>query len=169
MLRLGLVEFSWTFVFQLANTFVLYLVLKKFLFEPVTNMLQNRKKEIEESINEAENKNAEAETYRNDYLQKLQASENEGKNIIDNAVKKAEIKSVNIINAAKEEAGGLKERAAVDIQREKKKAINEIKNDISSIAILAASKVLEGEVNEERNKVLVSKFIDEVGEAKWQN
>ena len=56
-LKLGLVEPSWTFVFQIANTLILFLVLKKLLFKPVTEMMNNRQDGIRNSLKDAENKN----------------------------------------------------------------------------------------------------------------
>ncbi|MCK5762692.1 MAG: hypothetical protein KAH05_01100, partial [Clostridiales bacterium] len=56
-LKLGLVEPSWTFVFQIANTIILFLILKKLLFKPVTEFMKNRQEGIENSLKEAESKN----------------------------------------------------------------------------------------------------------------
>lgn len=165
----GLVEPGWEFIFQLINTLIIYLVLKKFLFVPVTSMMEKRKKGIEDALLEAENKNIEADKYKNEYIAKLETAEEEGKSIINQAMKNADVQSDKIIKEAKEEANQLKEKASKDIEREKKKAVNEIKDEVSSIAILAASKVLKDEIDEKKNKTLISKFIEEVGEEKWQN
>lgn len=169
MLRAGLVQLDWSFVFQIVNTIILYLLLRHFLFEPVTKFMQNRRKGIEDSINLAERKNSEADEYKNEYFAKLQTAEDEGNNIIKQATKNADAKADKIIKETKEEVSQLKEKALQDIESERKKAVNEIKDEISSIAILAASKVLETEIDKSKNKQLVDKFINEVGEAKWQN
>lgn len=169
MLKLGLVEFNWTFVFQLINTLIIYLLLKKFLFVPVTNLLNEREKSIQDSIDDAERKNMEAEEYKEQYITKIQTAENEGRDIVNQATKNANIKVDKIIKEAKDEAAKIKEKASQDIERERKKAVNEIKEEISSLAILAASKVLEDELDKNKNKRIVNKFIEEVGEAEWQN
>ena len=169
MLKAGLVELSWTFVFQLINTFIIYLLLKKLLFVPVTNFLEKRRQGIEDSIKEAERVNIEAQGFKEQYMAKLQTAEEEGKSIIQQATKNANNNSDKIIKDAKEEASKIKDKAYQDIERERKKAINEIKDDISSLAILAASKVLDKEIDSNKNKKLIDQFIEEVGEAKWQN
>ncbi|MBN2285464.1 MAG: F0F1 ATP synthase subunit B [Tissierellales bacterium] len=169
MLKAGLVELNWTFVFQILNTFILFLVLKKFLFVPVTEMMETREKLIKDSLNDAERISNEAEKYKDEYLDKLKSVEEERREIITKATRLADEKSKGIIKEAKEEVSKLKDKADADIEIERKKAINEMKDEISSIAILAASKVLESEIDESRNKALVAQFIEQVGDAKWQN
>lgn len=169
MLRAGLVQLDWSFVFQIINTIILYLLLRHFLFVPVTNFMEKRRKGIEDSINLAESKNSEADEYKKEYFAKLQTAEDEGNNIIKQATKNADAKADKIIEEAKEDVTQLKDKALQDIESERKKAVNEIKDEISSIAILAASKVLETEIDKSKNKQLVDKFIKEVGEVKWQN
>jgi len=169
MLKLGLVEFSWTTVFQIVNTIILYLVLKKFLFVPVTEFIQGRQDEIQNSYDDADKKNEEAEKLKSQYESKLDNVKEEGQEILIEARKKAEEKGNEIIKESKDQAAKLKEKAQEEIEQEKKKAVNDVKNEISSIAMLAASKVLENEVDEETNKKLVDNFIKEVGDSKWQN
>jgi F-type H+-transporting ATPase subunit b len=169
MLKAGLVEFSWTFVFQIVNTLILYLVLKKFLFVPVTEFIQGRQDEIQSSYDDAEKTNEEAEKLKSQYENKLDKVEEEKQEILIAAKKKADEQGSEIIKESKEQAAKLKEKAEQEIEIEKKKAINDVKDDISSMVIMAASKVLENEVDESRNKKLVDDFIKEVGESKWQN
>jgi F-type H+-transporting ATPase subunit b len=169
MLKAGLVEFSWTFVFQIVNTLILYLVLKKFLFVPVTGFIQGRQDEIQSSYDDAEKTNEEAKKLKSEYENILDKVEEEKQKILIAAKKKADEQGSEIIKESKEQAAKLKEKAEQEIEIEKKKAINDVKDDISSMVIMAASKVLENEVDESRNKKLVDDFIKEVGESKWQN
>lgn len=169
MLKLGLVEPSWTFVFQILNTFILYLILKKFLFKPVTEFMESRENKIVETINDAENKNKEAEDIKAQYLTKIKGAEEEGRQIVRDAAKRAEERASGIIKAAEKEAGQIKERAKVDIDREREKAINSLKDDIAAIAMLAASKVVEKDLDAKSHQDLVRNFIEEVGETRWQN
>ncbi|WP_432662595.1 F0F1 ATP synthase subunit B [Wukongibacter baidiensis] len=168
-LKLGLVEINWNFAFQIANTLILFFILKKLLFKPVSEFMENRKAEIEGSIKQAEAKNEEAEKYKSEYVSKIETSEEEGRQIIRDAAKRAEVRASEIIKAAEKEAMEIKQRAELDIEREKEKAINLLKDDIASLAMLAASKVVNEELNEGKHNALVRKFIDEVGETRWQN
>ncbi len=169
MLKAPLVGFNWTIVFQIVNTFILFYFLRKFLFTPVTGMMESREKGIVDSLQDAERLTEEAENYKQKYYNMLQSAQDEGKEIIEKARKNADEKSEKIIKEAKEETTKLKQKAEDDILQERKKAVNEIKNEISTLAILAASKILENEVDEARSKTLVSKFIEQVGDEQWQN
>lgn len=169
MLKAGLVELSWTFVFQIINTLILFFILKKLLFKPVSEFMEQRKSDIVDSMNEAQQKNEEAENFKAEYISKIEVSEEEGRQIIRDAAKKAEIRAEEIVKAAEKEALETKERADLEVKRERVKAINSLKDDIASIAMLAASKVVEEDLDEKKHNTLVKKFIDEVGETTWQN
>lgn len=166
---LGLVSLDGQFFIMLINVGILYLIMKKFLFKPVTEFMEKRQKGIEDSLNNAENKVKEAEEYKKSYLEKLNNAELESKEIIEKAVSTANMKADSIVKDAKSEAIGIKSKAEKDIELERKKVYNEVKSQMSSIAILAAGKVLESEVDEKKNSDLVNKFIEEVGEVKWQS
>lgn len=169
MLKAPLVGFSWTLIFQIVNTLILFYFLRKFLFVPVTGMMESREKSIVDSLQDAERLSEEAENYKQKYYNMLQSAQDEGKEIIEKARKNADDKSDMILKEAKEETIKLKQKAEEDIRKERKKAVNEIKDEISTLAILAASKILENEVDEARSKTLVSKFIEQVGDEQWQN
>ncbi len=167
--NLGLVEFNATFVFMIINVIILYVFLKKKFFEPVNAFMDKRSKAIADSITDAEQKLKEAEEYKSTYAEKLNKADEEGKQIVDKAVTTANQKADSIVKEAKEEASHIKNKAEKDIELERKKALNEVKNEISTLAILAASKIIETEIDAEKNEALVEKFIEEVGEVKWQN
>ena len=151
----SVVTISWELLFQIINTVILFIVLKKILFKPVLNIIDSR----EEAKNEGLALKAE-------YEQKLAVAKKEGQEIIKQATLRAEQKSDEIISTAKEEASNLKDRASKDIAQEREKVMNELKNDISSIAILAASKVIEEDIDQSKHEEMINKFIEEVGEAK---
>lgn len=160
------VTLSYELVFQIVNTIILFIVLKKILFKPVLNIIDSREKAIKEDIATGENAKNEGLALKAEYEQKILLAKNEGQEIIKQATLRAEQKSNEIISTAKEEANILKDRASKDIAQEKEKVMNELKNDISSIAILAASKVIEEDIDQAKHEEMINKFIEEVGEAK---
>jgi len=168
-LRLGLVEFDWTFVFQIANTLILFLFLKKFLFKPVNEFMATREKEISDSYKEAEDLNVEAIDLKNQYLEKISKAEEEGRTIVKDAAKRAEIRAEEITKEAEAEIASAREKAKLEIEREKIKAINSLKDEIADIAVLTATKVIEKDVDVNTHRELIDKFINEVGDAKWQS
>ena len=103
---------------------------------------------------------------KKEYEEKVSIAKEEGREIIRQATARAEEKSNQIISDAQAEVVSLKAKASKDIAQEKEQAIAEIRNDISDIAILAASKVLEEDIDKSKHEDLIEKFIKEVGEAK---
>ncbi|SNS50137.1 ATP synthase F0 subcomplex B subunit [Anaerovirgula multivorans] len=165
----GLVEFGWTFVFQIVNTIIIFLVLKRFLFKPATEFMENRTKGIENALEEADMKNKEAEDLKGQYQEKLANIKEERNEIIREATKRAEERSNEIIKAAEVEAQKIKEKGQQEVERERHKAVNELKDQISTLAIMAASKVVQEELNQQTHEKMIEEFIKEVGEAQWQN
>ncbi|MDK2867772.1 MAG: F-type H+-transporting ATPase subunit b [Clostridiales bacterium] len=168
-LRLGLVEISPTFVFQLINTFILYLILRKFLFGPVTKFMANRENEIKDQIQYAQNLEDQAHELIAQYEKKLESAEDEGKEIIKKQTQRAENRAFEIIKTAETEIDTMKVNAHRELERERIKAVNELKDQISELTIMAASKVVEKDLNEADHKALIDQFINEVGDVQWQN
>lgn len=160
------VTVTWELAIQIINTIVLFWILRKILFKPVLSIIDARESAIKSDIATGEQAKSEGLALKAEYEQKLAAVKNEGQEIIKQATLRAEQKSDEIISSAKEEAISLKERANKDIAQEKQKVMNELKNDISSIAILAASKVIEKDIDQAKHEEMINKFIEEVGEAK---
>lgn len=165
----GLVEFNSTFIFQLVNTLVMFLILRHFLFNPVTEMMQKRTKSIEDTFQEAELKTKESKELKARYEAKLNEIKEERNKMIEDATLRAKNRSDEIIAAAEEEADRLAEKAKIEIEREKQKMMNELKGEISKIAIDAAEKVIEKDLDEKAHKELINNFIDKAGETQWQN
>lgn len=160
------VTITWELAIQIVNTVVLFWILRKILFKPVLNIIDVRENAIKSDIATGEQAKNEGLALKAEYEQKLAVAKNEGQEIIKQATFRAEQKSDEIISTAKEEATSLKERANKDIVQEKEKVMNELKNDISNIAILAASKVIEKDIDQAKHEEMINKFIEEVGEAK---
>ena len=151
---------------QIINTIILFWILKRILFKPVLNIIDARENAIKSDIATGEQAKNEGLALKAEYEQKLAVAKSEGQEIIKQATLRAEQKSEEIISTAKEEATSLKDRANKDITQEREKVMNELKNDISNIAILVASKVIEKDIDQAKHEEMINKFIEEVGEAK---
>ena len=154
-----LIGITYEFIFQLVNTFLVFFLLKKLLFKPVLGIIEAREKDIRDDL-------AQGERAKTEYEEKLNSAKEQGQEIIKQATLRAEQKETEIIAAAKQEASQLKEKASKDVEQERQKVMNEIKNEISNIAILAASKVIEKDIDSKKHKELIDNFIKEVGESK---
>lgn len=167
--KFGLVELNYNMLFQLTNTLVMFLFLRKLLFKPVTEFVQKRQDAIDATINEAEQKNQESEALRAQLKQKMDSAEEEGRHIIKEAAIRAEARADEIIKAAEAEIHQLKAKAAQDMEQERQKALNALKDEISHLTILAASKVVERDIDEGAHRAYIQQFIDGVGDTKWQS
>lgn len=154
------------FAFQIMNTLLMFLLLKKFLFQPVLNIIAEREKDIQNEISIAEEAKTQGMELKGQYEEKIKTADQKSQEIIQEARVRAEEKSTQIITTAENEVRALKEKASKDIEQERQKAINEIKEEISDIAILAASKVIEEDLDKSKHERLISDFIKEVGESK---
>ena len=159
------VTISWELLFQIINTVILFLVLKKLLFKPVLNIIEKRENMIQDDLATGAKAKNEGIALKKEYEEKVSLAKEEGKEIIKQATSRAEEKSNQIIADAQAEASSLKSKATKEIAQQKEQAIAEIRNDISDIAILAASTVLEEDIAKSKHEDLIQKFIKEVGEA----
>ncbi|MBU5676595.1 F0F1 ATP synthase subunit B [Alkaliphilus sp. MSJ-5] len=166
---LGLVEINATFIFQIINTLIIYFALRHFLFKPVTEFMENRRRNIEVSIQEAEIKNKESDELKSQYEEKLKEIKKERNTIIEEANRRAEDRGNEIILSAEEEARKILEKARLEVEREKKKMMNELKGEISQLAIAAAEKVIEKDLDQGAHQQMIQQFIDKAGETQWQN
>ena len=156
-----LIGITYEFIFQLVNTFLVFFLLKKLLFKPVLGIIEAREKDIREDLAQGERAKKEGLSLKSEYEEKLNSAKEQGQEIIKQATLRAEQKETEIIAAAKQE-----EKASKDVEQERQKVMNEIKNEISNIAILAASKVIEKDIDSKKHKELIDNFIKEVGESK---
>lgn len=153
-----------TILGTLLNTLILFLILKKFLFEKVNNVIESRKEEVAKTYADADEANKQAHDMQAEYEQKLSAAKEKSAEIVSNATKKAQTRSDEIISDAKTEAKGIIDKAHNEIEREKKRAVNQIKDEITDIAFNVASKVVEKEISKNDNERLIEDFINDVGE-----
>lgn len=167
--KFGLVELNWNMLFQLVNTLVMFLFLRKLLFNPVTEFVKKRQDAIDETISEADQKNQEAEALRTQFSQKIANAEEEGRLIIKEAAMRAETRAEEIIKEAEAEITHMKTAAKQDMEHERQRALNALKDEIAHLTILAASKVVERDIDEGAHRAYIQQFIDGVGDSKWQN
>jgi F-type H+-transporting ATPase subunit b len=153
-----------TALFTLVNTIALFLVLKHFLFQPVMNMIEDRQKEIDDMYSEADNAKTSAKAIEAEYKQKLSNAVETGDRIVKEAVARAQSREEEIIRNANAEASAIMDKASADIAQEKKKAINDAKNEISGLALAIAGKVVARELTAADQSSLVDSFINELGD-----
>ena len=154
----------WTALFILLNTLTIYFVAKKFLFVPVMKMIEERQQEIDDMYSDAGKAQADAKAMKTEYQQKLSQAQVTSEQIVKEAVARGQRREEEILRKANEEASAIMNKASADIEMEKKKAINDAKNEISGLAMAIAGKVVERELNAADQSELIDRFIEELGD-----
>ncbi len=154
----------WTALFTLLNFLAVLIVGKKFLWGPVMKIIQDRQKEIDDMYSEANSARSNAKAMEEDYKEKLAVASQTGERIVKEAVARGQAREEEIIRTANAEASAIMEKAAADIAMEKKKAINDAKDEISGMAMAIAEKVVGRELNAADQSKLVDDFINELGD-----
>ena len=154
----------WTALFILLNTLIIFFVARKFLFKPVMKIIRERQQEIDEMYTKAGQAKEQAAALRTEYEEKLSAATEKADRLVKEAVVRGQNREEEILRQANAEANAIREKASADIAQEKKKAINDAKDEISVIAMAVASKVVGRELTADDQSQLVDQFIDELGD-----
>ena len=155
----------WTIIFQMLNLLLLMVLFKKYLFKPVTEILEKRQAEIEGHYQEAQQAETDAKAMKADYESKMAGARQEADRVIKTATESANAMSASIVEDARTQADQLKRRAQTEIDLERRRAFDEVKGELSGIALDIASQVIEREVNEKDHEAFINEFIKNVGEA----
>jgi F-type H+-transporting ATPase subunit b len=157
-LQLFSIDFG-TVIFTWINTLILVLLFRFFLYAPVMRMLEKRKEAVNTEINAASEAKEKAEKTEKEYLSLLANSKEEAQKIVSAATAKAHEREEEIIAEAKNSAAQIHKKAEEDIERERQRAMNEIKNQITEIVVMAAGAVAEKEISEADNTALIESFL----------
>lgn len=152
------------FIWALINFLILVFLLKKFAYKPVLNMLDERKRSIEESLSRAEKARDEAERMQKEYEAQLAQAREEAQRIIEQATKLGEQMKEEILANAQAEASKAIQRAQEEIAREREKAVAALREEVANLAVLAAGKVLGRAISVEDHEKMIKEFIAEVGD-----
>lgn len=165
MQSLGVISVNlWDIVVSLLNLLILFLLIKKFLFKPVNNMLQKRQSEIDERYNAADEAKRLAEEDKLLWDEKIGTVKAETDEMMKKAQDSAKRQSESIVSKAKEQADGIIRQAETQAQLEMKKAEEGIKQEIVEVSTALANKLLEREINAEDHRSLIDSFIEKIGD-----
>lgn len=154
----------WTALFTLLNFLLVLFVGKKYLYGPIMKMIQSRQKEIDDMYSAASSAQEEAQSLRKEYQQKLNDASAAADQMVQQAVTRAQNREEEILRKANADAAAIMDKASADIALEKKKAVNDAKNEISGLALAIAGKVVEKELNGADQSAMIDRFINELGD-----
>lgn len=154
----------WSILVSLANLLIMFLILKRFLFKPVQKMMAARKQQVDQIYQDAKENRDSAINMKQEYEARLATAREEADGLVRNAVQTAQRKGDAIVAEANSQASHLKQKAEQEIAQEKKQMLQDVRGEISDIAVSIASKVVEREVKKQDYDAFVDEFIKNVGE-----
>ena len=152
-----------TLIAQICNLFIQLFLMKKFFLDKIKAVLDARREAADQEITTAQAAKAEAMEIKATYEKNMQEAKAQANEIVDRAHKTATARGEEIIRQANQEAAQLREKAAADIAMEKKKALNDAKDEISGVAMAIAEKVVERQLDSSDHDKLINQFIEKLG------
>lgn len=149
--------------------FVMFLLLSYLLFNPVRDFLKKREERVKDNIDSAQKAKEDAEKIRAEYEAKLRNIHKEEDEILSTARKRALENEARIVDSAKEEAAAIIARANKEAELAVKKAQDEIKKEIITVASMIAGKVISENIDMKIQDSLIDDTLKEIGDQTWQN
>lgn len=151
-------------IFQLLMFIVLLALLKKFAWGPLMGIMKQREEHIAGEIDAAEKSRAEAAKLLEEQRNLLKEARSEAQGLLESARKQGDAQREEIIVAARTESERIKEAAQMEIEQQKEKAVAAIREQVASLSVMIASKVIEKELSEQDQEQLINEYIQEAGE-----
>ena len=165
----GLIEFNWSSLMILCNVFILYIILKKFFWEKIKKFMDDRAAAVQDAIDAAEAVNKRADEKMANYSKRIANVEEEGREIIKASKQQADAQAQIIIEEARQQASDIIAKAEKTIEQEKAQAMEEMRKEIASIAMLAAEQIVGREIDNVGQDAIIDQAIEDARSAKWQN
>jgi F-type H+-transporting ATPase subunit b len=153
-------------LFQLVMFLVLMALLKKFAWGPLMGIMKEREALVAGEITAAENSRQEAKKLLDEQRNLLKEARSDAQNLIEGAKKQGELQREEIVAASRVEAERIKEAAKLEIDQQKEKAVAAIREQVASLSVLIATKVIEKELNAADQDKLINEYIQEAGEGR---
>lgn len=165
MQNLGVISVNiWQILISIINLFLLFLILKKFLYKPVRNFIANRETEVNKTLTDAQKTKEEAMTLKEEWENQTKSIKIQAEEKMTETTNAAKKRSDEIISEAKDKAENIISNAKLQAQLEQKKAESEIKEQVVVLSNQLTEKLLQREVNTNDNKELIDSFLEQVGQ-----
>ena len=148
-----------TILAQMLNFFILVWILARFAYKPLVSMMLERKERIAKDLADAQVARNEAEQFKADYAAQIANARQEAQQIVEKAVQQAEATTREQLAAAREQIEREKERARQDIVNERDRAMNNLRNEVISLSVAMATKVVAKDMDSETNTKLIEDAI----------
>ncbi|MBP5654943.1 MAG: F0F1 ATP synthase subunit B [Clostridiales bacterium] len=156
----------WHIVISLANLVILFLILKKLLFEPVNKIREQRQNEIDTQYRKAERTKREADEIKAGWESKMATADDEADKIINEAVERADRRNEVMLYESREKADQIIRKAKADVERDRREARETIKKEIVDVSQALSEQIIGREINMDDHRDLIDKAIDNIGDLK---
>lgn len=153
----------WNFIWPVINIILLFILLRIFLFKPINKIMNDRTASVQNDIDSAKKSLEEAEAMKKQYAETLAGAQEEAQQIILSAREEAAASQKEILQNSQNEAQQIIDSASKTIENERKRVMQQAQTQIADLAIAAASKIIEENVDDEKNRQIVSRFLSEEG------
>lgn len=165
-----IIELNWTSLMILINLVILYFIMKRFFFEKIHNFMVARENAIKDAFESAANTNRMAVEKLEAYNKQIAQIEGQGREIIQKAKNKADTQAVGILDEASDKANVIIKQAEKEIARQQTKAIAEMKTEVGTLALMAAEKIMEKNLEDTGDQdEIIDKILKEAGTSGWQS
>ncbi|HJB97667.1 MAG TPA: F0F1 ATP synthase subunit B [Candidatus Acutalibacter pullicola] len=156
-----MLSLDWDIVWTIVNLLILFLLLKHFLFKPITKMMESRTAEIENNLKDAEDQKQKAAELTAQYEEKLQGAHAEAAQIVSEAKQRGQKEYDAILKSAAQDAQKEQERSRADLEREREEMLRGVQENVTELVLLTASKLSQKELDQESDRKLVDAFLAE--------
>jgi F-type H+-transporting ATPase subunit b len=158
----------WVLV-SIVNFLVLLYLLRRYLWGPITATLDSRAAKIREGLELTESAKREREQLKQEVEKTLAEARREAAAMAERTTKAAEAAAADIRTQAKAEADRIREKGREDAQHLHDQALAQLRTEVASMVVLAASRILGKEINAEQHRALIERSLDEAGTELKQN
>lgn len=159
----------WNILISLVNLYILYRIIKRFLFKPVQRVLDQRQREVDDRYAKAENAMAEAEKSRQTWQARMDSARQEADEMLHTASENARSAGNAVISDARAKADIIVRQAEEAARLERRKAEEGIRSELADLSTELASRMLGREVREADHRAMISEFISELGDSSGQD
>lgn len=160
-----MIELSWTYFFQIINIIILYLLLRRFLFEPVRAFIERRRVHVEGMIDEANASFAEAQRQREEAERQLTEARKQAQAAVEQALAHGKEMAAEIIRRAKDDEAARLERARKEIEAAKRRAIQEMRAEVADLSVRIAGKIVERNLDRSAHVALIEEALQRMDDA----
>lgn len=157
-----MIDINMTLIAQILNFLILAVILKAVAYKPIVKMLKAREDKIAESIQKADDDEAKAKAALKEYQDQLAGARIKAQEIVDKAMKRAQEERDAHVLETKKEIEQMKTAAQSEIQRDRERAVDQLRGEVVALSMAAAGKIIRVKMDETESEKLVSEFIEKL-------